>query len=162
MVRGTLRLLVLSASAITFAVAQTTTGTLAGKVFTATKSGEEKPARLAHVYVAAGASQPALQRSVDKALTKYAEDIKEGGDTQQACLLASTSIYEAVRSDATIQTFNTGDDGAFNMGKVNAVDYAIVVMGTANGFQSVWYATATVPAGKKQKLQISKPVLECQ
>ncbi|MGD0666288.1 MAG: hypothetical protein ABSB23_01905 [Bryobacteraceae bacterium] len=148
--------------AIAVGQAQPSTGTLAGRVYAIAKGGDIKPARLAHVFVASGDDQAALQQNVDRALAKRLEDIKNNTDAQGACLIASMSIREAVKSGSNIQTVDTDEDGSFDLHKLTAGTCAIVVMGAANGYQSVWYLITTVTAGKRQKVKMSEPVLACE
>ncbi|MGB9455521.1 MAG: carboxypeptidase-like regulatory domain-containing protein [Bryobacteraceae bacterium] len=148
--------------AIVVGQAQPSTGTLAGRVYAIAKGGDIKPARLAHVFVATGDDQVALQQNVDRALAKRLEDIKNNTDAQGACVIASMSIHEAVKSGSGILTVDTDEDGSFDLPKLTAGAYAVVVMGTANGYQSVWYSTTTVTAGKRQKVKMSEPVLACE
>jgi len=138
------------------------TGTLEGRVFAVAAGGDIKPARIAHVFLAAGDDAVTLQESLEGALTKRREDVANNADTEQACLLASMSIFEAVKSDHSIRTSNTDEDGSFDLPKLKAGAYIVVVIGTANGFQSVWYQTAIVTAGKRQKVKLSEPALACQ
>jgi len=153
---------VLSMAAIVFGQAEPTTGTLVGRVFAIAKDGETKPARIAPVYVATGADRISLQQSVDAALAKRADDLKSNTDPEQACLLASMSVHEAVKSDSSIQTANTDEDGTFDLPKLKAGVYTVVVIGAADGYQSVWYSTTTVVPGKRQKIKLSEPALSCQ
>jgi len=145
-----------------FGQAQPSTGTLAGRVFAIAKGGDTKPARMAHVFLASGDDQVTLQQNVDRALAKRLEDIKRNTDTQEACLVASISIHEALKSGSSIRTVDTDEDGSFDLSKLKAGTYIVVVIGSANGYQSVWYLTTTVTAGKRQKVKLSEPALACQ
>ncbi len=162
MKRRAARAAILFSIAIVSCHAQPSTGTLSGRVLTIAKGGDIKPARLAHVFLASGDDQVTLQQSVDRALAKRLDDIKNGTDPQEACVIASMSIHEAVKSGSNIQTVDTDEDGSFDLHKLTAGTYAIVVIGAANGYQSVWYSTTTVTAGKRQKVKMSEPVLACE
>jgi len=148
--------------AIAFGLAQPSTGTLAGRVFALAKGGDIKPARLAHVFIASGNDQIMLQQDLDSALARRLESIRSNTDTQEACLLASSSIHEALKGGSSIQTLNTNEDGYFELGKLKAGTYMVVVTGGANGYESVWYLTTIVTAGKRQKVKLSEPALACQ
>ncbi|HEY9140084.1 MAG TPA: carboxypeptidase-like regulatory domain-containing protein [Bryobacteraceae bacterium] len=148
--------------AIVVGQAQPLTGTLSGRVYAIAKGGDTKPARMADVFVASGDDQITLQQNIDRALAKRLEDIKNSSDAQEACLLASVSIHEAVKNGSNIQTVVTDEDGSFDLPKLKAGSYTVVVIGAANGSQSVWYLTTTVTAGKRQKVKLSEPVLACQ
>lgn len=148
--------------AIAFGRAQPATGTLSGRVFAIAKGGDIKPARMAHAFLASGDDQVTLQQSVDRALAKRLEDIKNNTDPQEACVIASMSVHEAAKSGLNIQTVDTDEDGSFDLHKLKAGNYTIVVTGTANGYQSVWYLTTAVTAGKRQKVKMSEPVLACE
>lgn len=142
--------------------AEPTTGTLTGRVFAIAKNGEAKPARIAPVYWATGADQVTLQQSVDAALAKRTEDVKSNTDPEQACLLAAMAVHEAVKSGSSIQTVNTDEEGTFDLPKLKAGTYTVVVIGAADGYQSVWYSTTTVAPGKRQKIKLSEPALACR
>jgi len=103
-----------------------------------------------------------LQQDLDSALARRLESIRSNTDTQEACLLASSSIHEALKGGSSIQTLNTNEDGYFELGKLKAGTYMVVVTGGANGYESVWYLTTTVTAGKRQKVKLSEPALACQ
>ncbi|MFY9726203.1 MAG: carboxypeptidase-like regulatory domain-containing protein [Bryobacteraceae bacterium] len=160
--RHAARSAVLFSIAIVSCQAQPSTGTLSGRVFAVAKGGDIKPARMAHVSVATGDDQVILQQDVEAALAKRLEDIKNNTDAQGACLIASMSIHEAVKSGSGIRTVDTDENGSFDLPKLKAGTYAVVVMGTANGYQSVWYLITTVTAGKRQKVKMSEPVLACE
>jgi hypothetical protein len=142
--------------------AQPSTGSLAGRVLAATKDGNSKPARLADVFLAAGDDQVTVQQNLDEALAKRAADIKNNTDARGACLLASISVHEALKVGSSIRTFNTDEEGSFDVSKLKPGTYTIVVMGIANGYQCVWCLTTTVTAGKRQKVKLSEPVLACE
>ena len=141
--------------------AQSATGILTGKVFATTKGGDTKPARMAHVFLASGDDQVAVQQSLDKALTNRLESLKNNSDAEQACQLASVSVFAAVRASSTIQTVNTDEDGSFALPGLRPGTYLVIVIGTANGYQSVWRLSTDVTAGKRRKITLSEPVLEC-
>lgn len=152
----------LLAIAVICGQAQPSTGTLVGRVSALAKGGETKPARLAHVFLASGPDQARFQEDVDKAVAQRREDVKNGADSQEACALASSSIHEAVNGVSGMQTVNTDEDGNFEFAKIKAGTYAVVVMGSAAGYESVWSLTTTVTAGKRQKVKLSEPALACQ
>lgn len=153
---------VFSLIAIAVCQAQPSTGALTGRVFAIGKGGNIKPARLAHAFLASGDDQVMIQQHVDRALAERLEEIKHKTDAQQACLTASVTIQEALKSGSNIQTFSADEDGSFDLHKLRAGTYTIVAVGTANGYQSVWYLTTTVTAGKRQKVKLSEPVLACE
>jgi len=152
----------LFAIAVLCGQAQPSTATLVGRVSALAKGGETKPARLAHVFLAAGPDQVRLHEEVEKAAAKRREDVKNGEDSQEACALASVSIHEAVDGVAGVKTVNTDEDGNFEFTKIKAGTYTVVVMGSAAGYESVWSLTTTVTAGKRQKVKLSEPALACQ
>lgn len=147
--------------AVVIGQAESSTGTLSGRAYAIAKGGDTKPARMAEVFVASSDDQVTLQQNVDTALAKRLEDIKNKTDAQEACLLASVSIHEAVKSGSRIQNVITDEDGSFDLPKLKAGTYTVVVIGAANEYQSVWYLTTTVTAGKRQKIKLSEPVLAC-
>jgi len=148
--------------AVALGQAQPATGALAGRVYALAKGSDIKPARMAHVFIASGDDQVTLQQNLDRALAKRLEDLKSNTDAQQACLAASVSIHEALKSGDSIQTLNTDEDGYFDATKLKAGTCMVVAMGSANGYQSVWYLTTTVIAGKRQKVKLPEPALACQ
>ena len=94
-------------------------------------------------------------------MTNRLESLKNNSDAEQACQLASVSVFAAVRASSTIQTVNTDEDGSFALPGLRPGTYLVIVIGTANGYQSVWRLSTDVTAGKRRKITLSEPVLEC-
>jgi len=147
---------------ISFGQAQPSTGSLAGRVFALAKGGDLRPARLARVFVASGEDQITLQQNLDRALAKHREDIRSNTDVQEACLVASVSVHEAVKSASKIQIADTDEDGNFALSKLHPGTYLVIAIGSAGGKQSIWLLAAEVTSGKRQKVRLAEPVLACR
>jgi len=150
------------AVAVALGLTQPSTGTLSGRVFALAKGGDIKPARIAQVFLASGDDQNTLQYELDKALKKRLDDIRSNTDAQESCLVASVSIHEALKGGTNLKTLHTDEDGNLEVTKLTPGSYLVVVMGGANGYQSVWYLATTVDAGKRTKVKLSEPALTCQ
>jgi hypothetical protein len=160
-------------------------GSLKGRAFAITKTGDVKPALLAHVYLfAADNPYNPLRTSLIKthyqleAKMSAAEDEYDAkaralgqapGDRSTVDKIVADDCREALRHTTSrlpdenpVYTKETDETGAFEINRIRPGDYQLVVQGQAGSYDAVWIETVTIAAAAEKTVKLGTVSLACR
>jgi hypothetical protein len=160
-------------------------GSLKGRAFAITKTGDVKPALLAHVYLFAADNPYNPSRSsfikihnqlaakMNAAADEYdakARALGEGpGDRSTTDKIVADDCRDALRNTTSrlsdenpVYTEGTDETGAFEINGIRPGDYQIVVQGQAGSYDAVWIETVSIAAAAEKTVKLGTVSLACR
>jgi hypothetical protein len=154
---------------------KTNTGTVAGRVFAITKSGDLKPARLASVYLFFN-NGPGVSAILEKTgntpalvfLQKELDSLKEGDPSCRRDLVAADKgIDEAVewakdkKVTELVRFTDADEDGYFEIEGAKPGIHDLVVRGQAGSNDAFWDQQVEVKANQKIEVKVASVQAAC-
>jgi hypothetical protein len=155
-------------------------GTVSGRVFGITGSGDLKPARLARVYLLGSTETQTKQSAVTVFLEKYVtgteeltaslntdSDLSDEARCRKVLIVADDAILAALdwtkekKKYSELKSTEADEEGAFRISGVAPGFHMLAIRGRAGANDAYWQADVVVVPGRDVSLKLGSPEKSC-